>query len=72
MIWLSFLVSICSGVRAERGYVSQLRDMMEAADTNGDHMISFEEYAAAYGSKPWLRAQVVNSASWSFSHTFPG
>ena len=46
--------------------------MMEAADTNGDHMISFEEYAAAYGSKPWLRAQVVNSASWSFSHTFPG
>ena len=31
--------------------------MMEAADADNDHVISFEEYAAAYGSLPWVRAQ---------------
>ena len=39
--------------------VRQLREMMEVADTDGDHLISFEEYAAAYGLGPWVRAQVL-------------
>ena len=31
---------------------------MEIADTDGDHVISFEEYATAYGALSWIRAQV--------------
>ena len=36
----------------------QLREMMQEADTNGDHQISFEEFAEAYGCKSWVRTQV--------------
>merc|ERR1712166_12089 len=37
----------------------ELREMMEIADTDGDHVISFEEYATAYGALSWIRAQGV-------------
>ena len=36
----------------------QLREMMQVADLNNDCVISAEEFAIAYGSLPWIRAQV--------------
>ena len=41
--------------------LSQLREMMEVADKDQDHVVSFAEYATAYGSLSWVRAQVIYS-----------
>jgi len=38
----------------------ELREMMQVADLNQNHMISGEEFALAYGSEPWIRAQGVS------------
>ena len=41
--------------------LSQLREMMEVADKDQDHVVSFAEYATAYGSLSWIRAQAISS-----------
>jgi len=38
----------------------ELREMMQVADLNNDCVISAEEFALAYGSLPWIRAQGVS------------
>jgi len=37
----------------------ELRQMVEVADVNKDHVISYEEFVDAYGKTEWIRAQGV-------------